>query len=91
MFPWVKWVLVGDDGQHDPSIYTEFAREHPQNVAAIFVRSLTTTEQVLNHGAPDPREELGPLIESLDPKIPVVVGEDGFELLHRARALGILR
>ena len=91
MFPWVKWVLVGDDGQHDPSIYTEFAREHPQNVAAIFIRSLTTTEQVLNHGAPDPREELGPLIDSLDPKIPVVVGEDGFELLHRARALDILR
>ncbi|MDO5034818.1 MAG: DUF2183 domain-containing protein [Actinomycetaceae bacterium] len=88
MFPWVKWVLVGDDGQHDPSIYTDFAREYPQNVAGIFIRTLTTREQMLNHGAADPLEELGPLIARVDPKIPVFVGEDGFALTREAEAAG---
>lgn len=84
-FPWVKWVLVGDDGQHDPSLYTEFAREHPDNVAAIYLRSLTTAEQVLNHGAPDPLEELSPLLAKAPSSIPVFIGEDGFDLAQRAK------
>src|SRR5690606_12313160 len=28
-FPEMRWVLVGDDGQHDPQIYREIAEEHP--------------------------------------------------------------
>ena len=32
-FPDVKWLLVGDDGQHDQEIYREFAAAHPENVA----------------------------------------------------------
>ncbi len=33
-FPDVKWLLIGDDGQHDQEIYSEFAHAHPDNVAA---------------------------------------------------------
>ena len=29
-FPDVRWLLVGDDGQHDPQIYAEFAAEYPE-------------------------------------------------------------
>src|SRR5699024_4782739 len=33
-FPHLTWKLIGDDGQHDPEIYTDFARHHPGRVEA---------------------------------------------------------
>lgn len=89
-FPWVKWILVGDDGQHDPSIYTEFAEEYPENVAAICLRTLTTREQVLSHGAPDPREHIDRLTKRIPEQIPVIVGEDGYDLTRAAQRTHIL-
>lgn len=49
-FPSISWILVGDDGQHDPTIYAEFAAGHPDHVTAIAIRQLTPTEQYLAHG-----------------------------------------
>lgn len=46
-FPDVRWLLVGDDGQHDPEIYAEFAAAHPENVAAVAIRRLSPTQAVL--------------------------------------------
>ncbi|MGS0685040.1 App1 family protein [Nakamurella sp. GG22] len=46
--PQVRWLLIGDDGQHDPEIYAEFAREHPDRVEAIAIRTLTAAEHVLS-------------------------------------------
>ena len=88
--PWVKWILVGDDGQHDPTLYTEFAIEHPENVAAIYIRTLTTAEQVLNHGIADPRIKLAPQLEKVPPGIPVIIGEDGYELTRKAMEAHLL-
>lgn len=51
-FPRIRWVLVGDDGQHDPAIYADFAATHPDRVRAIAIRELPMTEQVLSHGTP---------------------------------------
>ena len=49
-FPRLKWLLIGDDGQHDEELYGEFARNHPQNVAAICIRQLSPSEAVLAGG-----------------------------------------
>src|SRR5699024_368884 len=46
-FPNISWVLIGDDGQHDPMICREFAAEYPEHVAAIAIRELTPAQQVL--------------------------------------------
>lgn len=51
-FPDIRWLLVGDDGQHDPEIYTTFAAAHPEHVQAIAIRELAMSEQVLAHGTP---------------------------------------
>lgn len=51
-FPAIRWILVGDDGQRDPVIYAEFAREHPERVRAIALRELPMGQQVLAHGTP---------------------------------------
>lgn len=48
--PHVRWLLVGDDGQHDPDIYGEFAELQPAHVAARAIRELGIGEAVLAHG-----------------------------------------
>ncbi len=49
-FPAMKWLLIGDDGQHDESIYREFTTEHPDNVAGVAIRQLSPGEAVLAGG-----------------------------------------
>jgi phosphatidate phosphatase APP1 len=49
-FPDVKWLLVGDDGQHDEELYGEFARTHEAHVAAVCIRQLSAGEAVLAGG-----------------------------------------
>ena len=46
----MRWLLVGDDGQHDETRYEEFAAAHPDNVAAVAIRQLTAGEAVLAGG-----------------------------------------
>ncbi len=49
-FPEVRWLLIGDDGQHDEETYSGFAEAHPGNVAAICIRQLSNSEAVLAGG-----------------------------------------
>ncbi|MBK8459444.1 MAG: DUF2183 domain-containing protein [Micropruina sp.] len=72
-FPGISWVLIGDDGQHDPEIYAEFAAAEPEHVRVIAIRQLSPAEQVLAHGTPtamveSPEEPAfeAPLIEAPD-------------------------
>ena len=46
-FPDMKWLLIGDDGQHDEAIYSEFLGAHPDNVRAVCIRQLSPGEAVL--------------------------------------------
>jgi phosphatidate phosphatase APP1 len=75
----VKWLLVGDDGQNDPKLYTEFASRRPDAVRAIAIRQLTAGEQVLSHGIPLANDDLVPApTEGLS--APVVRASDGYGL-----------
>lgn len=49
-FPQMRWLLIGDDGQHDEEIYGDFAENHPENVAAVAIRQLTVGEAVWTGG-----------------------------------------
>ena len=49
-FPGMRWLLIGDDGQHDEELYARFAAEHPDRVAAVAIRRLSTGEAVLAGG-----------------------------------------
>lgn len=53
-FPDIRWLLMGDDGQHDQEIYSEFAHAHPENVAAVAIRRLSPTQAVLAGAIPGP-------------------------------------
>lgn len=81
-FPSIKWILVGDDGQHDETIYGNFAREFPDHVLAVAIRRLSTPEAVLA-GAPlkHPKPAAG---------VPWVYGLNGAELAEQLQFLGLL-
>ncbi len=82
-FPHIRWILVGDDGQHDPRIYGDFARDRPDLVEAIAIRELTPAEQVLSHGIPVSNEEFAPRVRR---PVPICRAPDGYGLLRSLRA-----
>lgn len=77
--PGVRWILIGDDGQHDPTIYGDFAKQHPEAVEVVLIRQLTTAQQVLSHGLPIANDELMGKDYS---GVPMLRGPDGYSL-HR--------
>lgn len=83
-FPHIQWVLVGDDGQHDPKIYGDFARDRSDVVRAIGIRELTPAEQVLSHGIPLSNEGFAPRVHR---PVPVVRAPDGYGLLPKLQAV----
>lgn len=102
--PEMRWILVGDDGQHDPETYARFTREHPENVEAVAIRELTESEQVLAHGTRRPRsgrpgapattvhgaaDGKDPLAD-VPPSIPIIHAPDGRGVLRLLRRAGIL-
>ncbi|WP_438352849.1 App1 family protein [Microbacterium sp. CJ88] len=82
-FPHIKWLLVGDDGQHDDEIYTTFTREHPDNVVAVAIRRLSPAEAVLAGGRTvvDDHSAAG---------VPWVTDSDGAGLLERLKSVGVV-
>lgn len=78
-FPNIKWLLIGDDGQHDPAIYREFAELRPDHVRAIAIRQLSPAEQLLAHGTTAAMRDSADLRWE-PPVVPEVSGADGDEL-----------
>jgi len=83
-FPDIRWLLIGDDGQADDAIYTEFAGTHPANVAAVAIRRLTPAEAVLAGGRTAVNDHSAA-------SVPWVSGDDGAELLDRLEEAGVVR
>ncbi|MDR2173821.1 MAG: App1 family protein [Burkholderiales bacterium] len=44
-YPHRQFVLVGDSGEHDPEIYAEIARSHPEQIIAIHIRDVTNEDR----------------------------------------------
>ena len=85
-FPDVKWLLFGDDGQHDEELYRDFAREHPSNVAAICIRQLSTSEAVWAGG----RSTLSEDDTESEDGITWIFAPDGAGLSEQLTAAGLL-
>ncbi|MET4782333.1 phosphatase domain-containing protein [Glaciihabitans sp. UYNi722] len=76
-FPAMRWLLVGDDGQHDEEIYRDFAASHPQSVEAVAIRQLSNSEAVLAGG----RSKME--ARAAGPSAPWVYAPDGAGLAER--------
>ena len=81
-YPDIKWILVGDDGQHDPLIYGEAVAEHPDRIAGVAIRELSPGEHVLSHGTTG---ALTTITTNGGQGVPAVHGSDGHELLRNYR------
>lgn len=84
-FPHIQWVLIGDDGQHDEELYRAFIDSHPQNVAAVAIRQLSTPEAVLAGG-----RSRGDDIVRSDEGPPWVWAPDGAGLAEQLASLGFI-
>jgi phosphatidate phosphatase APP1 len=82
--PGMRWLLVGDDGQHDEELYGDFAAAHPQNVAAVAIRQLSPSEAVLAGG----RSRSGDAASETAARW--VYSPDGAGLLEQLTEVGIL-
>jgi phosphatidate phosphatase APP1 len=82
-FPHVKWLLIGDDGQHDDQIYTTFAIENPSNVEAVAIRRLSPAEAVLAGGRTVVDDHSASAV-------PWVTESDGAGLVERLEGVGVL-
>ncbi|GAA3597690.1 DUF2183 domain-containing protein [Kineosporia mesophila] len=77
--PQLRWVLVGDDGQHDPQLYEGLADEVPQSLRMVLIRQLSAVEQVLTHGSPLPPPNRSQALNAPSP-VPWLRGTDGAAL-----------
>lgn len=82
-FPHVKWMLIGDDGQHDDDLYTAFTSDFPDHVTAVAIRQLSAAEAVLAGGRTAVNDHSAA-------RVPWVTGPDGAELLERLADVGIV-
>ena len=82
-FPQLTWTLIGDDGQHDPEIYTHFAHHHPGQVDAIAIRQLSAAEALLAGGRAEETQRA-------TPGISWAYGPDGAALSFQLENSGIL-
>ncbi|KRC50957.1 ACP synthase [Leifsonia sp. Root227] len=83
-FPGLKWLLIGDDGQHDETLYGEFTVEHPESVSAVAIRQLSNSEAVLAGG----RSKASKHTELSG--APWVYAPDGASLSEQLNELGLL-
>ncbi|MBA3529436.1 MAG: DUF2183 domain-containing protein, partial [Propionibacteriaceae bacterium] len=83
-FPEIKWLLVGDDGQHDESIYGAFVEGHPDRVLAVCIRQLSPGQAVLAGSTGRGRET-----PHASP-VPWLYAPDGAGFVDKLSQLGLL-
>ena len=45
LYPGMKFILVGDSGQHDPEIYAEIMQKFPGRTLAVYIREIKPADQ----------------------------------------------
>lgn len=84
-FPGIRWLLIGDNGQHDEEIYADFARHHADRTAAVAIRQLSTGEAVLA-GARGNDADKG----DAEAAAPWIYSHDGAGMAKQLKELGII-
>jgi len=45
LFPTMKFILIGDSGQHDPELYTEIIEKYPNRIKAVYIRRIKKIDE----------------------------------------------
>jgi phosphatidate phosphatase APP1 len=83
VYPDLRWVLIGDSGQHDPEIYADVVERWPERVAAIYIRDVTADA--------DRDRAVTTLLRTLARHdVPAVLGESTFSAATDAARRGLI-
>ncbi len=81
LHPDLSFVLIGDSGEHDPRIYADVVRDHPDRVLAVYIREVR-----LDPG--DGRVE--EVSDAWGSEVPFVLAADSDAVRRHAHGLGLL-
>lgn len=81
-YPELRFVLIGDSGQHDPEIYLRVIQTHPQRILAAFIRDVTP--DLRDHGV------AGILEQSNAAGVEMFYVRDSAEAMVHARKKGLV-
>ena len=79
--PGLPFVLLGDSGEHDPEIYAEMVKAHPDRFLAVYIREVR-----LDPG--DGRVEQ--VSDAWDSEVPFVLAADSEAVRRHAETIGLL-
>lgn len=79
-YPNLKFILIGDSGEHDPAIYLEIAESNPNNITAIYLRSVNDKGKIA---------KVKQLYKDFD-IAPILLIEDGGQALQHAKDHGFI-
>lgn len=82
--PQLRWVLVGDSGQHDPEAYAAVARARPDRLHAIYIRDVTPQTPVRSQRVRELAADLSAL------GTPMLLVRDSVAAAEHAHSLGLL-
>jgi len=80
-YPNSKFILIGDSGEHDADIYIEIAKAHPNQILAIYLRSVEHEKKM---------ERIRGLFQNYK-QIPVLLVNTSNDAIEHARKYGFLK
>ncbi|WP_373055555.1 App1 family protein [Zunongwangia sp. H14] len=80
-YPDLKFILIGDSGEHDASIYTDIAAQYSDRILAIYLRSVTHKGSM---------ERVRSVIDNFD-STPVLLADSSEEAIQHARENGFIQ
>lgn len=80
-YPDLNFVLIGDSGEHDASIYTEIAAQYPNRILAIYLRSVKHKKQM---------QRVQSIIDNFE-TTPVLMVESSEQAVEHARKNGFIK
>lgn len=45
MYPTMRFILIGDSGQHDPEIYLQAIKDYPERILTVYIRDVSEKER----------------------------------------------
>jgi phosphatidate phosphatase APP1 len=82
LHPDLRFVLLGDSGEHDPEVYAELVRDHPGRIMAVYIREVRL----------DPGDGRVEVVSEgwSDAEVPFVLAADSDAVRRHAEGLGLL-
>lgn len=80
-YPHLKFILIGDSGEHDPAIYTDIAAQYPDRILAIYLRSVKHRKRM---------ERVQSIVDNFE-TVPVLMVKTSKEAEEHARENGFIQ